>query len=208
MANTRAENDANLFSAERYSDSLIATISRSREAISAIWERNGHETPSAQETIRNLHERIDAAFVDFLVLRLGNQELEEKFPIVVEKLEGERLHSFSSNLVFVCFPSEKHPGESYKFVTKLANIRGAGVKDSLQAMDLIGDSAKIVGNFDTADSGYRCRKKRELAEIVRAMSATAQGQGSFPIELLRRTRWGILAEMQRLAPNPALSQPK
>jgi hypothetical protein len=198
----------NFLPAERFSSVLIKRISVAREEISAIKRSGFVLGEQGDHYIRGLHMQTNADLVSLLALRrrIGAKEetgpreedafeedaetaLEREISVEFSMYPGEILHPFSSNKVYIAVPSPKYPGFVYRIFASLYDLRGKGVSNSIEAMELIGDKVTLSKSIR---SDFLIQTEEELL-IVRARKKTASiGNGKYSLEELDRIEQDLL----------------
>lgn len=206
-----------LLPAERFSDVLIANISRNREEIADLKAGRDLIIPAVvSEQIRTLHKKVDRDLISLLTLRSitnltdeyddmpedEEESPEEKTPLEreiraeVEIFPGEKIHPFSSNRVVIGVPSPKYPGRQYSIFTFLSDLRGEGVYNSLDAFELLGD------NFEAArmeNDNLLWKTKRELARIDVERTRVIEGRSRYSLGYLNQITRDIETRRQLVA---------
>ncbi len=180
--------------AERFSSVLIAEISEARGRIGKVKGTGAWLTDDGYQCIKDIHTKIDTNLLTLLTLRRGT-EMEHEISVQVEMFPGESIHSFSDNRIVVGVPSPKYPGSIYRIYASLSDLRGPNVSNSVEAMEVIGESSIAINQNRGA---FFMKMARELARINNEIALVKKGESKYSLAQLNRLV-EVLNEQRRLA---------
>lgn len=194
-----------LFHAPRFTNILIEDISRTKTEIKNLntLKRNGNLTYQQRQSGITLEKKLSENLVTFLSLRRGviwevieeNEEYEylsnaeQDFWIEVEFFPNDPIHPFSNNRTSIFVPSIKYSDFTYEIFTNLDNLRGEGVKDSLQALELVGNYDPVMNH----NKEFLIKKLNwEIGSVKREKSFAERGKSFYSLDELQKLHQDLI----------------